>query len=116
MDISDWRMDLFARYAPSIRLFHVNEFYKKGCQEKTSPSTGERVSCLDLQPTVYAIAPPIRSEVLLWTVLPSRGFLCRWRQCQSGRRDFASEIDVCVVIMVLSEARGLSLFLIIRGG
>jgi hypothetical protein len=31
----------------------VNEFYKKGCQEKTSPSTGGREDfCLDIQPTV----------------------------------------------------------------
>ena len=29
-------------------------------------------------------------------------------------RDFASETDVCVVIIVLSEARGLSLFLAIE--
>ena len=35
---------------------------------------------------------------------------------QSGLRDFASANAVCVVTMVLSEARGLSLFLIIRGG
>jgi hypothetical protein len=74
------------------------------------------VNGLDLQPTVCVSAPPIRSGVLLWTVCPSRGFLCRGCQRQSGLRDFASEIDICVVIMVLSEARGLSLFLIIRGG
>ena len=30
----------------------VSEFYKKGCQGKTSASTGGRVLCLDLQPTV----------------------------------------------------------------
>ncbi len=36
----------------------VNEFYKKGCQEKTSASTGGREDmCLDLQPTVCASAP-----------------------------------------------------------
>ena len=60
--------------------------------------------------------PLFCSGILLWMVFPSFGFLCPWRRCQSSRRDFASEIDVCVVIMVLSEARGLSLFLIIRGG
>jgi hypothetical protein len=32
-----------------------NEFYKKGCQEKTSASTGVRG--LDLQPTVSVSAP-----------------------------------------------------------
>ena len=30
----------------------VNEFYKKGCQEKTSPLTGKREDfCLEIQPT-----------------------------------------------------------------
>ena len=60
--------------------------------------------------------PPVLFRDLALDGFPSFGFLCRWRQCQSSLRDFASEIDVCVVIMVLSEARGLSLFLIIRGG
>jgi hypothetical protein len=35
----------------------VNEFYKKECQEKTHASTGGRVRCLDLQPTVYVECP-----------------------------------------------------------
>ena len=43
-------------------MFTVNEFYKKGCQEKTSASTGGGVSCLDLQPTVYVSAPPQFAE------------------------------------------------------
>src|ERR1700734_2850050 len=46
----------------------VNEFYKKGCQEKTSASTGVRG--LDLQPTVSV---PRSLRVLLGTVCPSRG-------------------------------------------
>ena len=29
----------------------VNEFYKKGCQEKSFPSTGGRDSFLEIQPT-----------------------------------------------------------------
>jgi hypothetical protein len=34
----------------------ANEFYKKGCQEKSSPSTGGRGFGLDLQPTVVSLA------------------------------------------------------------
>jgi len=34
----------------------LNELYKKGCQEKTSASTGERAPGFDLQPTVYVSA------------------------------------------------------------
>src|SRR6266436_1495473 len=32
----------------------VNEFYKKGCQEKSSASTGERGFFLEIQPTVVS--------------------------------------------------------------
>ena len=36
----------------------VNEFYKKGCQEKTSASTGGREHlCLDIQLTVWRSVP-----------------------------------------------------------
>ncbi len=36
----------------------VNELYKKGCQEKTSPLTGGRGDlCLDIQPTVCTSVP-----------------------------------------------------------
>ena len=90
----------------------VNEFYKKGCQDKTSPSTGGMVRRLDLQPTVYVNASDRSGFCSERFVLPL--VVCRRRQCQSSLRDFASEIGV--VIKVLSEARGLSLFLIIRGG
>jgi hypothetical protein len=40
----------------------VNEFYKKGCQEKSSASTGGREDFgLEIQPTAVS-APPIRSR------------------------------------------------------
>ncbi len=36
----------------------VDELYKKGCQEKTPPSTGEREDlCLDIRPTVCTSVP-----------------------------------------------------------
>jgi hypothetical protein len=62
----------------------VNEFYKKGCQEKTYASTGGRVRGLDLQPTGYVSAPD-RSGFLLWTVCPSHGFLCQVARGRPGR-------------------------------
>src|ERR1035441_10683700 len=41
-----------ARFAPQeVSSKPVNEFYKKGCQEKSSPSTGGREDCcLEIQP------------------------------------------------------------------
>jgi hypothetical protein len=52
-----------------------NEFYKKGCQEKTSPSTGGREDlCLEIQPTVGKRAPRFGREVWLWLVCRSQGF------------------------------------------
>ncbi len=53
----------------------VNEFYKKGCQGKTSPSTGDREDfSLDIQPTVCKCLPIALEGVLLWLVCPSCGF------------------------------------------
>jgi hypothetical protein len=69
----------------------VDELYKKGCQEKNSPSTGGQEDlCLDIQPTVCTSRPLIRSGILLWMVFPSFGFPCRWRRCQSSLRNLAS--------------------------
>jgi hypothetical protein len=44
----------------------VNEFYKKGCQEKTSPSTG--VEILSRDPAHYSFISP---EKLLFSILLS---------------------------------------------
>jgi len=33
----------------------VNEFYKKGCQEKSSASTGGEISFLEIQPTEVSL-------------------------------------------------------------
>ena len=53
----------------------VNEFYKKGCQEKSSPSTGRREDfCLEIQPTACECAPRFAREVSLWLVCHFRGF------------------------------------------
>jgi len=63
----------------------VNEFYKKGCQEKTSPSTGGREDlCLEIQPTVCKRAPRFARKVLLWLVCHSLGFIFRWSPRQSS--------------------------------
>ena len=46
--ISAWWYPLARVRSPEI----LNEFYKKGCQEKTSPSTGGREDfSLEIQPT-----------------------------------------------------------------
>lgn len=49
----------------------VSEFYKKGCQEKSSASTGERGFFLEIQPTVVS-----RLSGEVWLVVHSREFLC----------------------------------------
>src|SRR6266851_9447063 len=42
----------------------LNAFYKKGCQEKSSPSTGRREDfCLEIQPTACERAPRFAREV-----------------------------------------------------
>jgi len=45
----------YRNFAPSIRLLGLNEFYQKGCQEKTSASTGVEVLFLDTQPTFHRL-------------------------------------------------------------
>ena len=53
----------------------LNEFYKKGCQEKSSPSTGRREDfCLEIQPTACERTPSICSRGLSWRVCHFRGF------------------------------------------
>ena len=42
----------------SLKLYPVDEFYKKGCQEKSSPSTGRGEDFrLEIQPTACERAP-----------------------------------------------------------
>ena len=54
---------------------HLNEFYKKGCQEKSSPSTGWREDFrLEIQPTACECAHRFAREVPLWLVCHFRGF------------------------------------------
>ena len=40
---------------PKLRNAEVNEFYQKGCQEKTSASTGVEVLFLETQPTFHRL-------------------------------------------------------------
>jgi hypothetical protein len=57
----------------------LNEFYKKGCQEKSSPSTGGREDfSLEIQPTDCK-CPPIAFERFCSGLfaLPV-GFIFRW--------------------------------------
>ena len=55
----------------------VNEFYKKECQEKSSPSTGGEISFSTSSPLTVS-APRFRGGVLLWCVCPSCGFIFWW--------------------------------------
>jgi hypothetical protein len=50
--------------------FMVNEFYKKGCQEKSSASTGGRDSFSRSSPLKF------RFSVEVWLVVQAREFLC----------------------------------------
>ena len=46
-----WTLMLVGLYS-AFTDANVDEFYKKGCQEKTSPLTGKREDfCLEIQPT-----------------------------------------------------------------
>jgi hypothetical protein len=48
-----------------------NEFYKKACQEKVSPSAGRGEDfCLEIQPTACACAPSIHSRQFVGACLP----------------------------------------------
>jgi hypothetical protein len=52
----------------------VNEFYKKGCQEKSSASTGGREDFgLEIQPTAVSVPPDSFERFLLWLVGRSLG-------------------------------------------
>jgi hypothetical protein len=83
----------------------VNEFYKKGCQEKKAP----------LRPEAEIVSrdPAHCSFVSLkkWFAVHSRKLPCGHRVRKSGKRRLGF-----LSTMVLSEARGLSLFLVLRGG
>jgi hypothetical protein len=51
----------------------VNEFYKKGCQEKTSASTGGREDFgLEIQPTVYCALDALEGFSLFCFLFLSR--------------------------------------------
>jgi hypothetical protein len=103
-------------FCPESILFHfeIAGSIKRDVNKKTSPSAGSReIFCLDIQPTVCRWLS-IAREVLLWIALPFPRFISGGdsarRFLKLGKR-FNS-----VATMVLSEARGLSLFLVLRGG
>src|SRR5258708_27290310 len=57
----------------------LDEFYKKGCQEKSSPSTGRREDfCLEIQPTACERAPRFAREVRcgLFSISAAFSFPC----------------------------------------
>ena len=91
---------------------------KRDVKKKALASTGGREDfCLEIQPTVCKCAPRFAREVLLLACLPSL-----WGSSADG--DDANRVwklgkrvlVFSVSTMVLSEARGLSLFLVKRGG
>jgi hypothetical protein len=91
-------------------------FYKKGCQEKSSPSTGRREDfCLEIQPTAASV-PSDLLERLVVACLPFPWLSSSGGDDANRVLDLASGPGIWVSTMVLLEARGLSLFLVIRGG
>ncbi|SRR5216683_3215627 len=88
----------------------VNEFYKKGCQEESSAPTGGRGVCLEIQPTVVS---------LRWRSLADCPCSCVSSADGGDAIEFEKSgkpVRCLRSTMVLSEARGLWLFLVIRGG
>jgi hypothetical protein len=90
---------------------------KRDVKKKSSASTGGEGIFLEIQPTVCKSASRFEREVFSLGCLPSL-----WgssadgddahRVCRVGKRVLVSLVST----MVLSEAQGLSLFLVIRGG
>jgi hypothetical protein len=91
---------------------------KRDVKKKSSASTGgEKILCLDVQPTAVSVPPDSIEKFcsglfaipcgvhlpMVTTPIESGNF---------GKRDLVSLVST----MVLSEARGLSLFLVKRGG
>ena len=112
-----WFLFLQQALALKTTVAGVNEFYKKGCQEKSSPSTGGREDfCVSRSSPLTVSAPRFRLSGFALACLP---FL--WVSSFGGddadqSQNLASDLVLGMSTMVLSEARGLSLFLVIRGG
>src|SRR5260370_37303025 len=52
---------------PNFLCTRFNEFYKKGCQEKSSPSTGRREDCcLEIQPTAVSVPLDLLERFVLF--------------------------------------------------
>jgi hypothetical protein len=90
--------------------------YKRGCQEHSSPSTGSAVFIRDIQPLVTTEEANLGSCPWVWVcVVPSHQF-----HFLVATTPISFEtIKPCgctVSTMDLSEARGLVLFRVIRGG
>jgi hypothetical protein len=57
----------------------ISEFYKKGCQKKSSASTGgEKILCLDVQPTAVSVPPDSIERFCSGLFAIPVGFICRW--------------------------------------
>ena len=101
----------------SSRRPRLNEFYQKGCQEKSSASTGGREDFgLEIQPTAVSVPPDsLEGFCSGLFAIPVVHLPMVTTPIESG--NLASE-SWCLHVStkVLSEARGLSLFLVKRGG
>src|SRR2546421_6496303 len=95
----------------------ISGFYKKGCQEKSSASTGGREDFgLEIQPTAVSVPPDsLEGFCSGLFAIPVVHLPMVTTPIESG--NLASE-SWCLHVStkVLSEARGLSLFLVKRGG
>jgi hypothetical protein len=92
---------------PVVPARQVNEFYKKGCQEKSSTSTGGEILSRDPAHCSFTSLEKFGLFAMLVSSSAEGDGCARVRE--SGKRAGASEATT-----VLSEARGLGLFLVIR--
>jgi len=90
---------------------------KRDVKKKVSPSTGWREDfCLEIQPTACVSVPLDSLERFLVACLHIRGFHLPVVTTPIESQTWQADLGIWVSTMVLLEARGLSLFLVIRGG
>ena len=98
----------------SLSRFEIDGSIKGDVNKKASPSAGSReVFCLDIQPTICDGSRSLERFFSGWLFR----FLGSFSSGDSVRRflKLGKRFD-SVATMVLSEALGLSLFLVLRGG
>src|ERR1700675_663886 len=91
---------------------------KRDVKKKSSASAGGREDfCLEIQPTAVSVPPDSLERFLFWLVYHPCGVHLPMVTTPIESERVGKRVLVSLVsTMVLSEAQGLSLFLVIRGG